>query len=185
MHDSDWESFVQRVLCPVMVTSIQSSEPTWKSFPSLDRTRCSISVPFVSKRSSEKKNVIPATDFPVAGLLAVIQHFLRCSIYFCPHTRFGWDVACIGPLCIVPLVQGSLTRLYWVQHVTASISPRGNHATATQGLLKDIPPASGGIIHAVCRFLQSCSTHHHDSHHKIVLEERPFWDENEKDSILR
>ena len=36
-----------------------------------------------------------------------------------------------------------------VQHVTASISPRGNH--------EDIQPASGGIIHAVCRFLQSCS----------------------------
>ena len=31
------------------------------------------------------------------------------------------------------------------------------HATNTQCLVKDIPPASGGIILAVCKFLQSCS----------------------------
>ena len=31
--------------CPVKVTSFQSAEPTWKSFLSLVKTRCSISVP--------------------------------------------------------------------------------------------------------------------------------------------
>ena len=46
--------------------------------------------------------------------------------------------------------------LYWVQHLTASISSCGDHATPTQGLVKDVPPA-WCIIHAVCRFLQSCS----------------------------
>ena len=40
------------------------------------------------------------------------QHFLICSIYFCPHTRFTWDVACIVPLCTVILFPGLLTRLY-------------------------------------------------------------------------
>ena len=60
--------------------------------------------------------------------------------------------------CVVLILfPGPLTWLYWVQHVTASISSCGNHATATQGLVKDVPPASWGIIHAVCRFLQSCS----------------------------
>ena len=49
-----------------------------------------------------------------------------------------------------------------------------------------------GIVHAKCRFLQSCSniwrmtcfwwqlTPHHGSHHKAALEERLFWDQCEK-----
>ena len=41
-----------------------------------------------------------------------IQHILQCSIFFCPHTRFRWDVACAVPLCRVILVSGSLTRPY-------------------------------------------------------------------------
>ena len=72
----------------------------------------------------------------------VIQHYLKCSIV---------------PLCRVILFPSSLTRLYGVQHITASISSRGNHAITTQCFVKDAPPASGGIMHAVCRFLQSCS----------------------------
>ena len=32
MYDPDWEPFIQRILCPVNVTSFQSSEQTWKSF---------------------------------------------------------------------------------------------------------------------------------------------------------
>ena len=115
-------SFVQRILCPVKVTSVQSSEPTLKSLQSLARTRCSISVPPVPKRSSAKRCLMPATDFPVARLPAMgIQHFLKCIIYFCPHARFVWDVACIVPLCMVLLFWFAHTT---VQHVTASISSR-------------------------------------------------------------
>ena len=55
------------------------------------------------------------------------------------------------------MVPSSLTRLCRVQHVTTSISSRGNHAITTQCLVKNVPPASRGIIHAMCRFLQSCS----------------------------
>ena len=44
-----------------------------------------------------------------------------------------------------------------VRSVQLSISSRGNHATNTQYLVKDIPPASRGVIHAVCRFLKSRS----------------------------
>ena len=55
------------------------------------------------------------------------------------------------------LVLSSLTRLYRVQHVTASTSSCGNHAMTTQCLVKNVPPASGSIIHAICRFLQSSS----------------------------
>ena len=50
MHGPYWWSFIQRILCPVKVTSSQSSEPTWKSFLSLASTRSSISVPPVPKR---------------------------------------------------------------------------------------------------------------------------------------
>ena len=52
---------------------------------------------------------------------------------------------------------GLSQRLLRTQHVTASISSCGNHAIATQCPVKNVPPASGGIVHAICRFLQSCS----------------------------
>ena len=74
------------------------------------------------------------------------------------RTRGVFEMLPVSCHCVVLfLVPGSLTRLCWVQHVTASISSRGKLATATQCLVKDIAPASGGIIHAVWRFLQSCS----------------------------
>ena len=57
----------------------------------------------------------------------------------------------------VILVPSSLTRLSGVQHATTSISSRGNHAITTQCLVKNVPPASSSIIHAICRLLQSCS----------------------------
>ena len=81
-----------------------------------------------------------------------------------------------------PVFPSSLTRLYRIQHVTASIRSCGNYAKAT---VKDIPPASGDIVHATCRFLQSSSNiwrmtvllvaldrRHHESQHKPVLEEK-------------
>ena len=80
-----------------------------------------------------------------------------------------------------------------MQYVTASISSCGNHAIATQSLVKNVPPASGSIVHAICRFLQFCSNmvddlllvaidiRHHDSHHQTVLEERLFRDQCGKD----
>ena len=42
-------------------------------------------------------------------------------------------------------------------HISASVSSRGMHATSTQCIVKDIPPVLEGIIPAVCKFLQSCS----------------------------
>ena len=43
------------------------------------------------------------------------------------------------------------------EYVTASIGLCGNHAIATQCSVKNVPPASGCIVHAICRFLQSRS----------------------------
>ena len=40
-------------------------------------------------------------------------------------------------------------------NVTASVSWRGNHAITAQCLVKNVPPAPGGIIHAISRFLSS------------------------------
>ena len=92
---------------------------------------------------STKRSKNPTTDFPVAGLPVMgFQHFLKCSSV---------------TMCRVNVVPSSLTRLYGVQHETASISSCGNHTITRQCFIKDVPPASGDIIHAVCRFLQSCS----------------------------
>ena len=38
MLGPNWGSFIQRILCLVKSTSFQSSEPTWKSFLSLDKS---------------------------------------------------------------------------------------------------------------------------------------------------
>ena len=51
----------------------------------------------------------------------------------------------------------SLTQPYWVKHVTASASSREKNAVTARCFVKNVPPASGGIIPAVCRLLQSCS----------------------------
>ena len=138
-----WESCVQRILCPVKATSFQSSELTCESYLSLVQTRRSISFP-------------PATDFPVAGLPAMGSiFFFQTQLPFCDRSR---DSVRESPVpCCCAVFPSSLTRLYRIQHVTASIGSCGNHAIATQCLVKDVPPASGGIVHATCRFLQ-CSS---------------------------
>ena len=142
MHDPASRSFFQRILCLVKVTSFLSSEHPWKSFLSLGKTRCSISVPPVPKRSSTKRLLIPATDFRVAGLLAmgfcIFSNSTSCHCLEFRCLRFTHTTVC-------------------VQHVTASISSCGNNAITTQCLAEDVPPASGGIVHAVCWFLLSCS----------------------------
>ena len=51
-------------IIPLFLTNLET-------FPSLLRTRCCISFPPVPKRSSTKRLMIPATDFPVAGLPAM------------------------------------------------------------------------------------------------------------------
>ena len=140
MHDPDGGSFIQRILCLLKVTSFQSSEPTWISFLCLAETRYSISVPPVPKRSSTNRSIIPTTDCCWTSCNG-IQHVLKCTI--------------VGVRRSI-LFPGSLTRLYGVQHITAPISSRRNHALTTQCLVKDVPPTSGGITHAICRFLESC-----------------------------
>ena len=51
----DWRFCVQRILCPMKITSFQFSESTWKFFLSRARTRCSISFPLVPNRSSTNR----------------------------------------------------------------------------------------------------------------------------------
>ena len=68
-------------------------------------------------------------------------------------TRGLFEMLLVSFHCVVLfLFPGSLTGLYWVQHLTTSISSRGNHA-----LSRISHQRRGSIIHAVCRFLQSCS----------------------------
>ena len=126
-----------------------------------------------------------------------IQNFLRCSIYFCPHTRFVWDVACIMPLCSVIFVsrfahatvlsrtRNSIDQLAW--------ETWHNYTVPCQRY-----PTSVWEHHSchmqVSSILQQCmeddlvlvvgDIQHHGSHHKIVLEGKLFWDQYEKDPIF-
>ena len=99
-------------------------------------TRCSISVPLVPKRLSTKRLMISGL---VAMGSSIFSHAASASV----RTRgLFWDVACVVPLCIFILVPGSPTRLYWVQHVTATISSRGeschNYTVLRQGYFTSV-----------------------------------------------
>ena len=60
---SSHEFFVrEEYIVPIFCTNLDI-------LPSLAETRCSISVPPVPKRSSTKRFMIPATDFPEVGFL--------------------------------------------------------------------------------------------------------------------
>ena len=126
-----------------------------------------------------------------------IQNFLRCSIYFCPHTRFVWDVACIMPLCSVIFVsrfahatvlsrtRNSIDQLAWEtchnytvpcqRYPTSVWEPHSCHMQVSsilqQCMEDDLVLVVGDI-------------QHHGSHHKIVLEGKLFWDQYEKDPIF-
>ena len=188
MYGPVWEFFVQWILF--------STELTWKSFPSLVRTRCSTSFPTFPKTSFTKKFMIIASDFPALGLPAKGSSICSNAASISALTRFSWDVVCAVPLCGGALSRGfpcSLTGLCWI-HVTAPIASCMNHPIrATQRLVKDVPPASGGIVHAKNRFLQSGSnvcwvtcfwwqlTHYHGSYYKTIFEGKLSWDQCEKD----
>ena len=93
-------------------TSFQSTEPTWKFFQSLARTRGSISVQPVPKRSSRKMFMIPATDFPVAGLPAMGSNMFSNVASTFDRARNSIEMLfCALPLCRVFWVPGSLSRL--------------------------------------------------------------------------
>ena len=90
-----------------------------------------------------KRPIIPATDFPASWTSCDgIQQSLTCSIV---------------TVCQIFFVPGSLTRLCRIQHKTTSIRSRRNRAITTQCFVKNVSPASGGIIHALRRFLEPCS----------------------------
>ena len=100
-------------------------------------------------------------------------------------------------LCRAPVRWSLVSRVPKFAHATVLNTARNNmgrHAKATQCLVKDVPPASGGIVHAICRFssiwqqcmeeelrLVAIDKQHHGSHHKTVLEERLSRDHCEKD----
>ena len=104
--------------------------------------------------------MIPATDFPVAGLPAVGSSVFSNAASISDRSRDSVKpslvLCCCAMALLYPVFPSSLTRLYRIQHVTASIGSCGNHAMAAQCLVKNVPPASGGIVHATRRFLQSC-----------------------------
>ena len=140
MHDPDWRSFIQRILCLMKVFSFWSSEPTWKSFVILVRTRCSISFPPVPKRSSTKNQQFvprivqlgllqrdPAFSQMLHLLLIAQAIQLRCQLY----RATVWSM-------FVSTFAHAIDR---VRNVPASVSSRGNHAITTQCSVQNVPPA--------------------------------------------
>ena len=73
------------------------------------------------------------------------------------RTQFKWDVMCAMQLCRGRFVPISLACLGWVQHITTSVSSCRNHTITTECFVYKVPPAWRRIIHAMTRFLQSCS----------------------------
>ena len=78
------------------VTSFQSSEPTWLSFRSLARTRCSISVPHVPKKSSKKKKIFLSLEclqwdpvFYHMHHLLLSAHAVQLICCLCPFTVYS------------------------------------------------------------------------------------------------
>ena len=167
-------------------SSFQSSQPTWKSFLSLARTSCSVSIPPVSKRSSTKRFMILVTDFPVAGIpsmgshifsnaasLSVISHAIQVRCHLC--RALVWSTFCSN---FVHMCGLSTT-------LSTSVSSCGNHAIATQCLVRNVPTASRSIISChkqvsldLQRYkeddllLVELDTQHHGSHHKTVLDRK-------------
>ena len=102
-----------------------------------------MSVPLVPK-SSTKRLIIPATDFAVPGLPAMGSSIFSDAASTSVRTRVLFEMLPVLFHCVwLFLFPGSLTWLYWVQHVTAPISSIvGTMPQLAQGLVKDVPPAS-------------------------------------------
>ena len=113
----DWECFIQRIPRAVKSTSFQSSEPTWKSSPSLARPRCSISVPPVPKRSSAKRFKIAATDFPVAGLPSMGSNIISNAASSFDRTRDPNEISSVPYHC-VEHVRFQFGLHVWVEYNT-------------------------------------------------------------------
>ena len=122
--------------------------------------RCSISFPPAPKRSYINRLVIPAKDFPAAALLSMRSNVLSNAASFlnAHAVQYGLFLyRAAVPWSLVPSVSKFV-------HATVSNTARRSigqlvwdHAIATQCLVKNVPPASRSIVHAICKFLQSGS----------------------------
>ena len=129
-------------------SSFQSSQPTWKSFLSLARTSCSVSIPPVSKRSSTKRFMISCHGFSWSwDSINGIPHFLKCCISFCNRARDSSEmsfVPCV--LCESTFCSNFVHMCGLSTTLSTSVSSCGNHAIATQCLVRNVPTASWCII---------------------------------------
>ena len=101
MHDPEL-----RIRCPTNPLSCEGHIiPVFRANKEIKRkslagTRCSISVPPVPKRSSTKRLIIPATDFPAAGLPAngssTFSHVASASV----RTRGLFEMLLLSCHCV-------------------------------------------------------------------------------------
>ena len=137
-------------------TSFQSTEPTWKSFQSLARTRCSISVPPVPKRSSTKRFIIPATDFPVSGLPSMGSNLF--SNVASPFDRARDSIEMLCSATVQSIFGSRFAHASGLSTLHNSIGQLAWEPCPNCTVL--CPKCSTSVeehIHAVSKFHQSCS----------------------------
>ena len=186
MLDPDSGSFIQRILCPVKSTLFQSSEPTSKSFLSLARTRCYISIPPVPKRSSTKRFTTPATKIWLLDFLhcdpafsemlhlLLTSHAIQLKCCLCCATVqsiFGSRFAHASGL---NTTHNSIGQLAWEPCPNCTV-PCPQCSTSVEGHHSYRVPVSS--ILQQCKeddlLLVAFDTQHHDSHHKIDVKGVP------------
>ena len=88
-------------------------------FLSLVRTRCSIPVPPVPKRSSTSRFMIPATDFPAAGLPSIGSNIFSNAASSFDRTRVSNEMSLVPCHCVEHVwFQVRSRHCVWVEYNT-------------------------------------------------------------------
>ena len=129
--------------------------------------------------------MIPATDFPEAGIPPMGSSVFSNAASISDRSRDSVNASFVRSAVRWPLVS-SVPKLAHatVKNTQQHRSARGNHAIATQCLVKNVPSGHLSCHMQVSSVLQqymvgdlllvAIDIRHHDSHHKIVLEEKLF-----------
>ena len=155
-------SCVQWFLCLLKATSFQFFWTNLKYFLSLDRTRCPISFPFVPNGSSTKRIDDLCHRFSCSwDSCYEIQFFFQVQLPFSDCSRDSVRAPFVPSCCAMvfcPRCSQVRSRDCRIQHVTASIGSRGNHACHSYAVLcQGYSTTVGSIVLATCRFLQFSS----------------------------
>ena len=164
---------------------------------SLARTRCSISVPPVPKRSSTKGFKILATDLPVIGLPSKGSNNLSNAASACDRTHDSSEMSFVPYSC----VEHFLFQIAYTFRLSTTHNNIGELVWESYHNCKELCPTGSTSVqgHHSCRMqvtsisqqykeddqlLVVIDTQHHDSHKKTVFERKLSQDPCENFPIL-